>query len=161
MSGQIICNASPLIALAQIDKLWLLETLFQRIVVPPAVIREISPTVPSIPPWIEQKAITQPIGPRILATSLGAGEREAISLALELETRWLILDERPARRFAQALGLPVIGTLGLLLGAKQRQLLDQIKPLLDRLAQHDFRLSTALYERILLDAGELPSDPVE
>jgi len=150
---EVIANASPLIALEQIGELWLLEALFQRITVPPAVIAEISRTV-TLPPWIEARAITQPVGPRILSTALGAGEREALGLALEISPRWLILDERPARHIAQGLGLPVIGTLGILLSAKQKGLIPALKPCLDGLLDHDFRLSMALYEWVLSEAGE-------
>ena len=59
------------------------------------------------------------------------------------------------RRLAQALGLSVIGTLGVLLAAQQRSLLRAVKPCLDTLLDHDFRISPGLYERILADAGEL------
>ena len=62
----IVSNASPLIALAQIDHLDLLKQLFQTIVISPAVVKEISPTV-SIPDWIEQHELSQPIDPFILS----------------------------------------------------------------------------------------------
>jgi len=65
-----------------------------------------------------------------------------------------MLDDRPARRLAQALHLPVIGTLGILLAAKRRQLLITIGPCLDALLQHDFRIAPSLYENVLSAAGE-------
>jgi predicted nucleic acid-binding protein len=119
MMPPVVSNASPLIALAQIDHLDLLEKLFFAILIPPAVVREITPTV-TLPDWIIERALAQTIGPQILQASLGPGESEAISLALEVSSRWVILDERPARRLAQALGVPVIGTLGVLLASKRR-----------------------------------------
>ncbi len=84
--------------------------------------------------------MSQAIGPRILRASLGAGESEAIRLALEMKARLLILDDRPTRRLAQALGLPIIGTMGILLAAKQRNFITAIRPNLDALLQHDFRM---------------------
>jgi predicted nucleic acid-binding protein len=75
-------------------------------------------------------------------------------LALETHARLVILDDRPARRLAQSLGLTVIGTLGILLAAKQRQLIATVQPSLDALLQHDFRISQRLYEQVLLDAQE-------
>ena len=54
----------------------------------------------------------------MLRASLGPGESEAISLALEAHADLLIVDDRPARRLAQALGTPIIGTLGVLFAAK-------------------------------------------
>ena len=149
----VISNASPLIALAQIDHLDLLKQLFQTIVIPPAVVEEISPTV-SIPNWIEQHELSQPIDPFILQSSLGPGECETISLAVEIQARLVILDERPGRRLAHRLRLPVIGTLGVLLSAKRKGLLPTIRPLIDGLLACDFRVSTDLYEQILIDADE-------
>jgi uncharacterized protein len=94
----VISNASPLIALEQIGHLDLLKGLFSAVLIPPAVAREIAPTV-TLPAWVSARALTQPIGPRILRTTLGPGESEVISLALEIGTQWVILDERPARGF--------------------------------------------------------------
>ena len=84
----VISNASSLIALAQIDHLDLLKQLFQTIVISSAVVEEISPTV-SIPNWIEQHELSQSIDPFILQSSLGPGECETISLALEIHARFL------------------------------------------------------------------------
>jgi predicted nucleic acid-binding protein len=98
--------------------------------------------------------MTQPIGPVILGASLGPGESETISLALELQARLVILDDRPARRLAQALNLPVIGTLGVLLAAKNRGFLRAVKPSLDSLLQNDFRIGPSLLEQVLRGARE-------
>jgi predicted nucleic acid-binding protein len=152
-SAPVVSNASPLIALEQIGQLQLLEQLFGIVRVPPAVVSEVTPTV-SLPAWIREHALAQPVGPRILGASLGPGESEAISLALETEARLVLLDERPARRLAQALHLPVMGTLGILLAAKRRRLLTALRPCLDALLQHDFRVASSLYEDALRAAGE-------
>ena len=150
----IVSNASPVIAFEQIGQLHLLQRLFEHIVIPPSVAREVAPTV-TLPVWMIQQSLMQPIGPQIVRGSLGAGESEAISLALELGARLVILDDRPARRLAQALHLPVIGTVGILLAAKRRSLLAAVRPSLDALLQHDFRISQRLYEQILVDASEI------
>jgi predicted nucleic acid-binding protein len=149
----VISNASPLIALEQIGHLDLLKSLFPTVLIPPAVAQEIAPTV-ALPAWISEHALAQPIGPQLLRTALGSGESEAISLALEIGAQWVILDERPARRIAQALGLPVIGTLGVLLASKRRGLLTTIRPCLDALVSFGFHVSPGLYALVLGDAGE-------
>ena len=82
MRPPVVSNASALIALAQMGHFGLLERLFSAVLIPPAVAQEIAPTV-TLPDWITQQALTQPIGPQILQTSLGPGESEAISLALD------------------------------------------------------------------------------
>jgi len=153
MPQPVVCNASPLIALDQIGHLDLLEKLFSTILIPPAVTREAVPTV-TLPDWINEHTLTQPIGPQILHASLGPGESEAISLALEVSARWVILDDRPARRIAEALGLPVIGTLGILLACKRRTFLSAVRPHLDTLLNFGFRISPDLYDLVLIDAGE-------
>lgn len=149
----VVSNASPLIALAQIGHLDVLQQLFNRLLVPPAVVREVAPSV-SLPAWIEESTLRQAIGPTILSASLGAGESETISLALETKAGLVILDDRPARRLAYALRIPIIGTLGILLAAKQRKLLPAVKPCLDTLVRHDFWIASNLYEQVLRDAGE-------
>ena len=62
----------------------------------------------------------------------------------------------PARRLARALGLPVIGTLGILLAAKRRGFLPAVQPCVDALIQNGFRIAADLYKRVLADAGETP-----
>ena len=153
ITGPVVSNASPLIALTQIDHLTILQQLCGTVLVPPAVTHEVAPTL-ILPIWIEQRALKQAIGPKILSASLGAGESETISLALEIGAGLAILDDRPARRLAYALGIPIIGTLGLLLAAKQRKLLRAVRPCLDALTQHDFWIAPSLYEQVLRDAGE-------
>jgi predicted nucleic acid-binding protein len=64
------------------------------------------------------------------------------------------MDDRAAARKARALGLRVIGTLGVLLLGKRAEHLSTIKSLLDSLREHDFRMSASLYDQVLRDAEE-------
>jgi len=89
-----------------------------------------------------------------LVASLGPGEREAICLALEQNASWLIVDELPARRLATVLGVPVVGTIGFLVAAKQRGLVTEIRSLLDALTQQGFYIAQALYDSVLKQASE-------
>lgn len=91
-----ISNASPLIALQQIGQLELLQRLYANLAIPTAVAREVAPSV-SLPSWIAEHTLTQPIAARILQADLGAGESEAIGLALEMNAHRVLLDDRPAR----------------------------------------------------------------
>lgn len=149
----VVANSSPLIALQQIGHLHLLEGLFSVVSVPPAVARGIAPAL-ALPAWVTERSLGQSIGPQILSASLGPGESEAISLALEVGAPWLILDDRPARRLAQALGLPIIGTLGVLLASKRRNLLPSVRACVDALVASGFYIAPDLYERVLFDARE-------
>ncbi|MCA9968810.1 MAG: DUF3368 domain-containing protein [Anaerolineales bacterium] len=154
MPDRFVTNASPVIALHQLGQLQLLSNLLgDSILVPPAVSNEII-TVQPRPDWLQEYPLRQPIGPQILRASLGAGESAAIALALELNSTLIVLDDRPARRLAKALGITVIGTLGLLLAAKRHGHVDAVRPLLDSLRQRGFYVSDALYDLVLRDARE-------
>ena len=152
-TAPVVADASPLIALDHLGHLDLLRELFGTVLIPPAVAREAS-SLHTLPDFISVRALGQPVAARVLAASLGPGEREAMSLAIETSARWVILDDRPARRLAEALGMPVIGTLGVLTTAKRRGLLAAVRPCLDSLNDAGFRISVPLYERILAEAGE-------
>jgi predicted nucleic acid-binding protein len=153
VTAAVVADASPLIALQQIGQLQLLRALFTEIVVPPAVAREIQPSVAPVP-WIVERASTQSIAPLVLRASLGPGESEALGLALEIRARYLLVDERAARRTAEALGLHVVGTLGILLAAKRKGLVTEVRPLVDDLIRHGFWVAPRLVKRVLSAAGE-------
>jgi len=155
MAG-VIADASPLIALDQIGQISLIKQLFGQILIPSAVAREVSPSLPTLPAWIMTRVLTQPMTSEILWASLGAGERETLALGLEVGAGLVILDERPARKLALVLGLPVVGTAGILLAAKRASLIAEVRPLLDTLIEKGFRVSAALRDRVLADAAEAP-----
>ena len=83
------------------------------------------------------------------------GEAEAIALALELPADLLLMDERLGRIEAARFGLQFIGTLGVLIAAKSRGHLREVKPVLDELMSNaGFRVSEALRVRFLKESGE-------
>ena len=149
----VVSNSSPLIALAQIEQLDLLPTLFQSIAIPPAVGAEIARTVGELP-WLRVEHLKEALPRAVERPSLGAGEREAIALAAELHADWLIVDDLPARRVARSLDLRVIGTVGVLLAAKRRALVPELRPLLDRLVAESFFIGPELYAELLHLAEE-------
>ena len=149
----IVVNASPLIVFRQLGQLDLLQSLTGSILIPPAVQHEVFHDW-QVPAWVEVRPLSQAIAPSLLSPRLGAGEREAISLAIEAGITWILLDDLAARRAAEGLGLSVAGTLGLLLQARQRGLLDRLRPHLDALIAFNFRISPSLYRLLLDHAGE-------
>jgi len=79
----------------------------------------------------------------------------AIALALEVQADELLIDERLGRRQAIRLGLSITGLLGILLVAKHRQFIVEVRPIIDCLIEEaNFRVSEALYAEILATAGE-------
>jgi predicted nucleic acid-binding protein len=148
-----VSNASPLIAFERLQRLDLLQSLTGEIIIPPAVRLEVFAGV-ELPSWLHERSIGQPFSVQLLAPRLGPGEREAIALALELRPSFVLLDDLPARRAADELGLSVLGTVGLLLLAKERALLPSVQPLLNQLIALEFRVSPRLYRAALARAGE-------
>lgn len=152
----VVSNSSPLIALSSLDYLDLCAALFGTVLIPPAVSHETFQTR-SRPNWIEEHSLTQPLSALVLRGRLGAGEREAIALAVELNADLLLLDDAAARRTAISIGLRVVGTFGLLLQAKARQLLPSVKPLIDQLLTFGFHADEELVSAVLRIAGESTS----
>ncbi len=74
---------------------------------------------------------------------------------MDIKAGRVLLDERPARRLATAMGLPVLGTLGILLLAKRKGFIPQIRSSLAALAEHDFRIAPTLLARVLAEADEI------
>ena len=148
----VVCNASPLIALDQIGQLDLLPGLFARVVVPLAVARE-TPRLSQLD-WLEVRTLASPLPPEVAAAGLGPGEAEAIALSVELGAATVILDERRARALADTLGVQVVGTLGVLVLAKNRGLLPSIEPSINALLAHGFWLAPRVMTAALVAAGE-------
>lgn len=131
----------------------MLATLFNKVVIPPAVRQETYKVLP-LPPWVEERPLSQPLAAQILRWRLGNGEREAIALAVELQADFLLMDELAGRRAAISLGLKVFGTLGVLLQAKERNLIPAVKPLVEQLLGFGFYADEELIVRVLQSAGE-------
>jgi predicted nucleic acid-binding protein len=152
----VVADASPLIAFQQIGQLHLLQALFTSLLVPPAVAHEIARSVPS-QSWIIEGHLARPIPPVVLQASIGAGETEAISLALELQADHLVVDDRAARVLAEGLGVKLIGTLGVLLAAKRKSLIPAVRAPIEALLERNFWIGPKLVEHTLGAAGEATS----
>lgn len=90
-----------------------------------------------------------------MITDLGPGESQVLMLALEMPGSIALLDDALARRMAISNGIPVKGTLGLLMDAKRAGHLVTVKPSLDRLQELGFRLAQQTRDAVLKLAGEL------
>lgn len=149
----IVSNSSCLIILDKLGKLVLLERLYTKITIPGAVKGEVFRDKP-IPGWIKVVEIKQPIAPRILEKNLGNGESEAIGLSLELNADLLIIDDLAARKVAGQLGISITGVIGILLEAKKKGMIHNLKEYLDKMQKHDFRISKTTYDLALELAKE-------
>ena len=162
----IVADSGPLIGLARIGSLDLLQSVFSAILIPTAVASECCrdmglPGAQTIRAAIEDRELRVV---ELLKTldiefppSLGEGERAVLELSI---TRGIgaLMDDRPGRRLAKQEGVPILGTGGLLLLAKRRGAIERIEPLLSGLLDQGYRLSRAVVEDLLQRAGETPSD---
>lgn len=139
-----VVNLSPLILLSKANQTDLLLKLCTKLVIPRAVLDEIN-RGPSADPaciWIRehQSSIveTVEVDERVSVWDLGAGESEVLSYALRFPTTTAILDDKAARRAGEILGVPVVGTLGLVAAAKLAGHLPEVKPVVEKLLQCGF-----------------------
>lgn len=159
----VVSNSSPLIALTSIGRLELLKSLFGEIAIPQAVYEEVVVQGQGEPgsrevaeaEWICTVSIKDRLAADLLQESLDIGESEAIVLGQELGARYVLLDDELARRKADLIGLPVVGTLGVLLMSKQAGLIADVGTALTDLRQTDFRVSERVYTAVMAKAGEL------
>lgn len=154
----VVVDAGPLISLAAVEQLDLLARIYARVLVPEAVIEEISmPPYDAAPilgcGWIERGHVQAPPLPEVLA-ALDAGETSVIMLALQESIRHVLIDERKGRRVALAAGLSVSGTVGVVLRAKRLGLLSEVRPVLVGLREAGLWLADDLIERTAREAGE-------
>jgi predicted nucleic acid-binding protein len=150
--SQVVADTSPLVALNQISLLGILPSIFGVVSIPEAVRDEASSV--ELESWIVVRRIEREIPQVVRRPDLGRGEVEAIGLALEMRADWLIVDDLPARRLATSLGIPVVGTVGLLLAAKRRGLIPTAGEPMRRLQALGFRLHPDLQRAVLTSAGE-------
>ncbi|MDB9309143.1 DUF3368 domain-containing protein [Aphanizomenon sp. CS-733/32] len=159
----IVSNTSPISSLAKIDQLSLLEDIYVRIIIPEAVYNELTDiragekvnNALKNANWIEIRSVINKQSVRKLELNLDQGEAEAIILAVELNANQLLIDERLGRREAVKLGLSLTGILGMLLIAKKRGFINNVKLVMDDLiSQTTFRVGDKLYDRILKEANE-------
>ena len=156
----IVSDASPVTSLIQVGQLELLNAVFGQVVVPRAVYNELckvpgQQTIIDQQNWLFIDHAKDLKHVKTLENELDAGEAEVIVLALEMKADYLVIDEFKGRNKAEEIGLKIIGSLGVLLQAKQKGLISAVKPLIDDLIQKaEFRVHPALYQQVLNIAGE-------
>lgn len=159
--AEIICNTSPIQYLFPAGLLELLPSLYGQVTIPEAVLSEVAegcrsgvvlPEIESLP-WVSVKRAREQ-ALLAMVPDLGPGEREVLALAVETPGALAILDDGLARRYASHLGVRFMGTLGVLLLAKQHGHLPALAPVLDQLDHLRFRLDPATRSSVLKLAGE-------
>jgi hypothetical protein len=156
----VVLNNTPLVAFWVLGRLDLLRDLFDEVLIPPAVEAEFLAVEETVrrealgrAPWIKTAALSHPR--RALAyADLDQGEAEVLALGEERDARLVVIDERKGRRYAERMGLPRTGSLGILLLAKQAGLIDSVTTFITKLQEAGLFLSPDLVRRALEIAGE-------
>lgn len=137
-----VCNASPIILLGRINQLKILLSFARKIIVPSAVIAEVSfgqdiaPIVEFLNnPIVKQLETPLQIESNIAGWDLGKGESEVLTWASKNGNAEAILDDLSARKCARSLGIPVRGTVGIILLAKQNCLITNASPIVKELLE--------------------------
>lgn len=162
MTRQIVCNTGPLIALAIVNHLQILQSLFQEVFIPEAVHKEILQGGASSAGlsaygkvgWVNVRPLTRPLDP-LLGSILDFGEASVIQLAQQLGVKTVLIDERKARRVARNVyGLQVIGTARVLVEAKRDGLLRTVKGILLQMRDGGYWIHEDIVKFALREAGE-------
>jgi predicted nucleic acid-binding protein len=154
----IVSDTSPINNLAAINQLHLLHQLYGTVLIPEAVYREL--TDPKFPvagatevqtfEWIQTRAVSDRTLVEALSNELDVGEAEAIALAVEIQAEQVLIDERRGRLVASRLNLRYTGILGILVEAKNKGLIAEVKSLLDALINEaGFWVTESLYNSVL------------
>ena len=159
----IVSDSSVIMNLAVIKQLELLPDLFGEIIIPYAVFLEVVVEGADLPgakelqaaQWASVKKCANNTLVATLLDEIDQGEAEAIVLALELGAELLLLDEKKGRSVANRFDLEHIGVLGILLRAKEKGLISEVRVHMDQLlSQARFFIHPDLYLQVLTLAGE-------
>lgn len=145
MPGVIVSDTSCLILFYKIAELDLLEKLYGKIHITDTVLKEFNQPIPN---WIEVVQLKTDVH-KGLSGYLDAGESTSIAFASEHEGSLLIIDEIKGRKAAKEMGIPVTGSLGVLIAAKNKGHLKAVKPIIEKIHKTNFRISEHLIERVL------------
>ncbi len=160
MKEVIVSDSTTIIAFSRIRKLKLLQQIVGKIIIPEEVSKELfeykKADVTSIKAckWIKVKKVKSKNNVELLMTTLDSGEAEVVILSKELKADLVIIDELSARKVAMMLDLPLIGTVGLLIAAKEKGFIDKVKPIWDDMIAHGIRYGKEFYFKVLEEIGE-------
>jgi len=159
----VVSNTSPITNLAAIDQFDLLQKLYGSLYIAEGVWVELNAKDQIWPgsndvknsSWVKRAKVKNKTAVATLREDLDRGESETIALAIEQQADLILVDETEGRHKARRLGLNVTGVMGVLVEAKSKGYISQIRTHLDRLRQEaGFYLSEKVYQEILKLAGE-------
>jgi len=163
----IIADSGPLIALALLDLIQDCPKIIGEIVIPPSVYSECISDLTKPGAKIIKNAldndhitvhqVTQSNMLNELTSILDQGEAQAIMLYKEIGADLLLIDEIKGRKVAEKQSISITGTVAVLLKVKEKGIRPVVKPMIDKLLQHNYRLSKPLITTVLKRCNELPN----
>ena len=147
----VISDTSSLIIFHKIEGFHILKELYSEIIVTPQIVEEFKDKLPE---WIKVIAVEDKKYLNLLATQIDLGEASAIALSQEIDDALILLDDLKARKVAKKLNLNFTGALGVIHKAKQEGIIPNIKPLIDKLLETNFRISEKIIKELLRINGE-------
>ena len=159
----IVADTTILSNLIKINQLDWLQDIFGEVLIPQKVFAEVSQLVHFevditrflSASWLKVLSITHSALYESLLEDLDEGEAEAIVLAQEQNANFVLIDELKGRKKATALGLHVLGTVGVLIKAKELGIINAIGMWLEALKTSGFWLNPRFEAQILRDCGEM------
>ena len=166
MRVSVVTNSTPIIALAYLQQIELLNNLFDKVYVTQQVYDEIVENDETRVGAGELKKrvqegfivlynITDKKFIDLMHGRLHSGELSVMVAAKELNINYVLMDDAFARKTAESFSLIPIGTVGILKLAKIIGLLTEVKSSLNKLIENNFRISLKLYNEVLKDVNEL------
>ncbi|MCX5803846.1 MAG: DUF3368 domain-containing protein [Proteobacteria bacterium] len=161
MSDNFILNASPIILLGKADLLKTISPLGKSWIIPKGVVGEVEKKR-SIEPYLSGLSYNSKVirksssttHPLIAAWDLGQGESEVLTLAFGKDGVCVVLDDLQARKCAALFDIPLIGSIGLIILAKRKGLIDLAKPKIERLKAAGLHIDNTMLGRIYMRIGE-------
>lgn len=161
----VVSNTSPVLNLAIIGQLSLLQEQFGQVWIPSAVVEElrIDESLPGSlstreameAGWLRVEAVRDRPLVQALQRDLDKGEAETIALALQMGAERVLLDEREGRKAAKSLGLKVTGVLGVLLRARREGELSSLREAMEALrGEAGFYIESGLFAELLRESGD-------
>ena len=152
----LIGDSSALVTLAVVNQLELLEKLYDNLYIPQAVFDEVTqigkPQSNKLRQFLQGKV--KQVDLTLTHLGLGLGELEAITLYKKLDADVLLIDDNRAKKYASLNGVKVIGSLGILVKAKEKGHIERVKPFLDEIQKSEVYISQKLIEKVLEICGE-------
>jgi len=156
----VIADTGVLISLGIVGKIEIINKLFNEFYIPQAVWEELkkyeNPAFPKKYKTLLKKHILKIKSKNQLSLLMDYGESESVTLYQELNANCLLIDDQKARLMAESLGINCIGSVGLLILAKQKGLIHDLRSIFKVWQKNERYFSKKLLNEILSKTGEAP-----